>query len=579
MIVNALEVLLFGKSLFCDLSLSDAIEDYDELFQKLQDENKPSLTQVFLSRRARGKAYVRLIIDYIVHRLRKQQQKKQGEGKGKSKKKDTNQLAASDIDAKLSKIFLEMAVPTGKIPFSAARALAKRLKQPLAITLSNISSFESRELGLRYSNDSSMSAPTNKYSDWRPVVDQKVANSMLSDDHGTGKRCSYIGFEENGDEDLYPSSLNVEELAMEYYRNGKLPPMDTTKGNVDPKGGFVGWHDEGFKVRQLWRVLASHSVLGMDFGCVDRRHASERATVFLTPYQSAPFDLHCGAEMIEIDGQMIASRGFYERRRDSIEELLNRLSSLSAKELSDLVYDSVQSRYNYSLGCERVDPMLERDVLQVRSLSLLAAGMGGKMLSSIFRCFFFDYRHYSGGLPDLLLVRATSEGKLVDLGEWIGEDFLPKENKRAFDIFEDRDGEFLGCSKVGDSGGRLPNRFRWRGGKQRAESQKQVDSEASEKLQLPARLELSINEKPVRIDCIFVEVKSHNDTLDNRQVSSSFLQCFTPIVPKINCLSLSYNFLDRIFLIRQADWLNVLDKEGNARVCKFNNQIKKRNAN
>jgi hypothetical protein len=53
--------------------------------------------------------------------------------------------------------------------------------------------------------------------------------------------------------------------------------------------------------------------------------------------------------------------------------------------------------------------------------------------------------------------------------------------------------------------------------------------------ELPPKLLLSHNGRPVVVQCLFVEVKSQNDRLDGRQ----------------------------------EDWLNVLDRVGNARVCKF----------
>ena len=65
---------------------------------------------------------------------------------------------------------------------------------------------------------------------------------------------------------------------------------------------------------------------------------------------------------------------------------------------------------------------------------MLAAGFGGLQLSAMFHCLLFDYRHYSGGLPDLLLVRARYETpgavaehekplSLIDLGAWVGKEF------------------------------------------------------------------------------------------------------------------------------------------------------------
>ena len=40
-----------------------------------------------------------------------------------------------------------------------------------------------------------------------------------------------------------------------------------------------------------------------------------------------------------------------------------------------------------------------RDAKQVKTLSMVAVGLGGKVLAAIFRALFFDYRRYSGGLP------------------------------------------------------------------------------------------------------------------------------------------------------------------------------------
>jgi hypothetical protein len=55
---------------------------------------------------------------------------------------------------------------------------------------------------------------------------------------------------------------------------------------------------------------------------------------------------------------------------------------------------------------------------------------------------------------------------------------------------------------------------------------------------MPDRLRFEHNGKQVKVECMCVEVKSQNDRLDPRQ----------------------------------EDWLNILDKFGNARVCKFEKQ-------
>jgi hypothetical protein len=274
----------------------------------------------------------------------------------------------------------------------------------------------------------------------------------------------------------------------------------------------------------------------------------------LTPYQGAPFDLHVGAETNPSGSTAPnARRGFYERRQQRITEFLERLSHLQPQEMSDLVYKSIEARLQYASEMQCSDPTLERDIQQVRTLSLMAAGFGGKMLAAVCRCLFFDYRHYSGGLPDLTLVRAVYVGNddsenetLADLGDWVGEAFSPEylaelQAQQAASIFEDRDDEFLGCSKVGDSGGRNSNRFS-QGGRQ--PPQRREESKSSGTLELPPRLELQHSGRKIRVECMLVEVKSQNDRLDPRQ----------------------------------EDWLNVLDLYGSARVCKFGKPKKAKKA-
>jgi hypothetical protein len=242
-----------------------------------------------------------------------------------------------------------------------------------------------------------------------------------------------------------------------------------------------------------------------------------------------------------------AVRSFYQRRRIQIDRFLNKLERLSGQALCDLVYDSIIARLD-SAGHGRVqDALLARDLQQIRTLSMLAAGFGGLQLSAMFRCLLFDYRHYSGGLPDLLLVRARiAESEkplsLVDLGAWVGEAFSA-ESKMELEVASratlliDKDDEFLGCSKIGDSGAQSSTR--WRRGAQRQPSRDNATRQSNELCieKLPSRLVLLHNDRNVQVQCMFVEVKSLNDRLDGRQ----------------------------------EDWLNVLDRVGNARVCKFGN--------
>jgi hypothetical protein len=562
--VKALEVLLLGRKKTNGGESTDISSIVPETLLQSERENETFLSQFFLSRRARGKGYERLMIDYV-HLLRRKAKEEaivsasEDPPKKRAKRVTTKKDAVkapspSDITGQLCQELLASYVSTGQITFSATRTLARRLKQPLATTLAHLNSFEARELGHRLDNEEPMlqiseddSTVMKKYSDWTPKTDQAVANALAGEETMVGRRCSFIGFEDRDKETFDLGSLNVEQLAMEYYRTGRLPSEDD--GSV--RGGWAGWHDEGGRVRALFRVISSASILGMDWGCfydkMENARAEELATVHLTPYQTAPFDLHVGAEL-QIDklSESNARNGFYQRRRQAINKLLARLDNLEPQGCSDLVYESVAARLEYAALMKRNDPTLERDAQQVRTLSMLAAGLGGKQLSAIFRCFFFDYRHYSGGLPDCTLVRALYSGgevqpedSLVDLGDWVGEGFSPEhlavqEARQAASIFEDRDEEFLGCNKVGDSGGRAMSRLSRSGRRQTPASSEQPIKEVV--LELPPRLLLSHNDgRCIQVECMLVEVKSQNDRLDPRQ----------------------------------EDWLNVLDRHGNARVCKF----------
>jgi len=521
-----------------------------------------------LSRRARGKALDRLAIDmkHLLDAEEKGNVLATGEETKSGKKKGANTKKTSDKKAAAVRAFtrdvLSIYVENAAISFSTIRTLARRLKQPLVDSLTSLPCREAQVLGMRLACSERLTPNPNKYSDWVPNTDHAIANSIAVSDAVAGGRCRFVGHEENQEESLYTKSLNVEELAMEFYGSGRLPAPPPNAGAEGDsnfiKGGWLGWHDEGGLVRALFRVL-SFQILGMDWGCQcgERKNLSlsDQSTIFLSPYQGAPFDLHVGYELagcLPSDDNKTEVRpnyGFYLRRQEQIEAFLLQLEQSSGQEMSDLVFKSIRARHEWnSLHPWQKDPLLEKDTLQCRTLSMLAAGFGGTMLASIFRCYFFDYRFFSGGLPDLLLVRArfASKNKLVDLGEWVGEAFDAEylaelEAHQRANLLGDKDDDFLGCAKVGDSGG---------GGNARSRSSKRLrpptptTSSKTKLPQMPERLELTFLGDPVEVECMFVEVKSLNDKLD----------------------------------ARQEDWLNILDLHGNARVCKFGKSTERSNS-
>jgi hypothetical protein len=417
--------------------------------------------------------------------------------------------------------------------------------------LAQADNLEANELSLRLQNSDRNSAETNsnKYSDWTPVTDIFLANSLRSEEKEAGSRCAFVGFEDGEEHGrISSSSLNVEELAMELYGSGRLPVIQDNTGKR--KGGWKGWHNEGGHIRALFRIICSVPILGMDWGCCrfneDGRSVGDLATIYLSPYQGAPFDLHVGHERhhdrSKTGKTSHLSFSFYNRRSTVINAFLNKLAIMEGQDLCDLVFDAIMSRATSMKETGQNDPVVYRDLINVKTLSAVAAGFGGAQLSAIFRCMFFDYRHYSGGLPDLQLFRALygdlvngeNDDLFVELSDWIGESFSTEtqcslDMQRAVSILSDD--EFLACSKAGDSGvilnrpGRGTNAIRSVRG----------DIFVNVLQSPPERLRLMHNGRLVKVECMLVEVKSSNDRLD----------------------------------ARQEDWLNVLDRFGNARVCKF----------
>ena len=139
----------------------------------------------------------------------------------------------------------------GSVSFATIRSLARRLKQPLSVSLSPNGSREATLLGLRLESSNGTTATatttsttdradspaidsskhndkhTSRYTDWTPPTDRTVATALAGppDGQNVGRRCSYVGFEETehytGKTD--PMSMNVEKLAMEFYNAGHLP--------------------------------------------------------------------------------------------------------------------------------------------------------------------------------------------------------------------------------------------------------------------------------------------------------------------------------------------------------------------
>lgn len=219
-----LELLLFG-------SFHGASTDASQIANRLDLPKTTTLAPILLSRRARGKAIDRLIIDYgHMHR-------QSIADKDKAGKKAASEAFQARV-AQFCEQIISSTAQSGSIGFSSIRTVARRLKRPLADSLRDIECLESAELGLRFGSESDMSnasAKSKKYSDWTPITDRSVANALKNEENGPGARCAFVGFEED-DEKAGASSLNVEELAMELYQCGRLP---TEEGSECSHGGWM----------------------------------------------------------------------------------------------------------------------------------------------------------------------------------------------------------------------------------------------------------------------------------------------------------------------------------------------------
>lgn len=517
MAVSILQTILFGRDV---LSIFDGNQ---LLFECLKSE---PFVECLLPRRNRGKACERLLID-LSHMERRAKKIAQAEAKlDKTAKKTVTDESKQSPAHSFCKAILKT---IDSIPFCSLRNLARRSKSPIP------QNKERSILFIRQNND-----------DWSPTTDCAVANSLTiprdGGDSAAGKRCAFVGWEIHDDDgetmEAY-RSLNVEELAMDEYHSGRLP-----HDAEEMKGQWVGWHDEGGHVRALFRILClQHQLIDLRPGEVTKQ--KDHTTVILTPYQNSPHDLHVGHFQTATGLQV---RGFYERRRDAIEEFLSNLNNLDADGISKMVFQAIRERWDSHIDdrSRLRDPRLIKDVTELRTLSMIASALGPVSLSRIFRTLCFDYRHWSGGLPDLFLVRAydcdspatsinNSSSPFIQLADWIGEGFSQRRVDEKYLLFHtsmlsDRDDEFLGQPKSADA---FPSQQQY--------SRRKNNTTACIQLpEYPEMLEFVHEKRRVRADCLFVEVKSANDRLSERQ----------------------------------EDWLSILESSTNARVCKFTNSQK-----
>lgn len=127
---------------------------------------------------------------------------------------------------------------------------------------------------------------------------------------------------------------------------------------------------------------------------------------FLSGYQSGPLDL-----------LLHTPWAFYDRRRGAIDAFLSSLAQMSGKEVAHLVYE----RWVSKQGVQCVG--VSWTAVPVQVLQAVGMGLGGGGLSLALRPLLVHYRAFSGGLPDLLLLRVEDKGRVLEgreLARWMG---------------------------------------------------------------------------------------------------------------------------------------------------------------
>jgi hypothetical protein len=255
----------------------------------------------------------------------------------------------------------------------------------------------------------------------------------------------------------YEDACSVEDLVLQRYAGGdhgdkdlcfsedgpdsirsEAPPQESGRNETAGMGQWSGVHCEGRQFRELfallmWPALFDNSV----------------PDVFQTPFQTAPLDLDCASSLLSFEEfsrrpsdsgtdrmeNPTTLCGFYASRRGLIESLLLDLQStvcpavMAKKVLMAWEEHKGTMVRGFDWRPNRHSPLA--------LLQAVAVCVGGKALSGIFRALSVDYRHFSGGMPDLILFRAVRcsvdalksqhggaggcEVEVVSAAEWMGE--------------------------------------------------------------------------------------------------------------------------------------------------------------
>jgi hypothetical protein len=189
-------------------------------------------------------------------------------------------------------------------------------------------------------------------------------------------------------------------------------------------GGWQGWHCEGALFQTLFGLLMWDTLFTCPCPPPDIRSSTtlcKRCNVFVTPFQDAPLDL--------------GHQSFFLSRRARILARIAEIQSLSTQGLIDQL--GAVYRAHYSETCRGVHWGISLPVLQ-----LMAVCMGGPTVAAVCRAMAVNFKHFTGGAPDLMLVRVqrrtvcdtacacgavrtavVQDYRLVDIAELLGEDW------------------------------------------------------------------------------------------------------------------------------------------------------------
>jgi Fanconi-associated nuclease 1 len=196
----------------------------------------------------------------------------------------------------------------------------------------------------------------------KSVTIEAVALQDSRQQSGAGQRCRYHG------NDM--AICSVEELALQYYAS-------------DRGGNYVGIHSESSVFTTIFSLLLWPALFD-----------TEIPNVFRTTLQTAPLDL--------------GYPGFYECRRDKIDEILGSVRSGEGPRLLAAAWMAHHGKAARGIG--------DWDRWDLAQLQTIVTCVGGKGIAAICWLLCQDYSNWTAGMPDLLLWHAgRGNAKLAEV--------------------------------------------------------------------------------------------------------------------------------------------------------------------